>query len=60
VSLNQLAQAWTPSRPALQVAVVGARNASHAVDDDAVSLELTADVMEQIDQIMVDGVPVVG
>jgi aryl-alcohol dehydrogenase-like predicted oxidoreductase len=61
VSLSQLAVAWTLANPAVDVAIVGTRNASH-VDEAVVAAEfdLGRDVLHEIDEIMRDAVPVAG
>ena len=61
VSVSQLAVAWTLANPAVQVAIVGTRDASHV--DEAVAatgIELDSDVLHEIDEIMRDAVPVDG
>jgi len=61
VTLAQLAVAWTLANPAVQVAIVGTRNPDHVDEALAASeIDLGREVMEQIDEIMVDAVPVVG
>jgi aryl-alcohol dehydrogenase-like predicted oxidoreductase len=59
--LSQLAIAWTLANPAVDVAIVGTRNAAHI--DEAVAaaaIELTADELAEIDRIMADATPVAG
>jgi aryl-alcohol dehydrogenase-like predicted oxidoreductase len=61
VTLPQLAIGWTLANPAVDVAIVGTRDASHV--DDALAgaeLELDDEVMRRIDQIMIGAVPVAG
>ncbi|HEY4927857.1 MAG TPA: aldo/keto reductase [Acidimicrobiales bacterium] len=61
VSLSQMAIAWTLSNPAVDVAIVGTRNPAHL--DDALSagsLNLGEDVLDRIDQIVHDAVPIDG
>jgi aryl-alcohol dehydrogenase-like predicted oxidoreductase len=61
VSVGQLAIAWTLANPAVDVAIFGTRDASHV--DEAVAaadIELGSDVLEQIDEIMRDAVPIAG
>jgi aryl-alcohol dehydrogenase-like predicted oxidoreductase len=61
ITLPQLAVAWTLAHPAVHVAIVGTRDPDH-IDEAlaAADVELDARVMEQIDQIMADAVPVGG
>ncbi len=61
VTLAQLAVAWTLQNPAVHVAIVGTRNPNH-VDEAlaAADLVLDDDVMQRIDQVMTDAVPVGG
>jgi aryl-alcohol dehydrogenase-like predicted oxidoreductase len=61
VALSQLAVAWTLANPAVHVAIVGTRNARHI--DEAVAaaeLDLGADVLGRIDEILAAAVPVGG
>ena len=61
VSLSQLAVAWTVANPAVQVAIVGTRNASHIEEATAaVEIHLDEEVMDRIDQIMADATQVAG
>jgi aryl-alcohol dehydrogenase-like predicted oxidoreductase len=61
VSLSQLAVAWTLANPAVQVAIVGTRNASHVEEATAAAeIHLDDEVMDRIDQIMADAIPVAG
>ena len=60
-SVSRLAIAWTLANPAVQVAIVGTRNAKHI--DDAVaaaSLKLDADALRRVDEIVAAEVPVGG
>jgi aryl-alcohol dehydrogenase-like predicted oxidoreductase len=61
ITLAQLATAWTLANPAVNVAIVGTRNADH-VDEAlaAAEVDLNDEVMQRIDQIMVDAIPVSG
>jgi aryl-alcohol dehydrogenase-like predicted oxidoreductase len=61
ITLPQLAVAWTLAHPAVHVAIVGTRDPDH-VDEAlaAADVELDAGVMQRIDQIMADAVPVGG
>jgi aryl-alcohol dehydrogenase-like predicted oxidoreductase len=61
ITLAQLATAWTLANPAVNVAIVGTRNADH-VDEAlaAVEIDLGDEVMDRIDQIMADATPVSG
>jgi hypothetical protein len=61
VPLSQMAIAWTLANPAVDVAIVGTRDPAHL--DEALgagSLELDEDVLDQIDLIVRDAVPVDG
>jgi aryl-alcohol dehydrogenase-like predicted oxidoreductase len=61
VSLSQLAVAWTLANPAVDVAIVGTRNAGHV--DEAVAaaeLNLGRDIRQEIDEIMLEAVSVAG
>jgi aryl-alcohol dehydrogenase-like predicted oxidoreductase len=61
ITLAQLATAWTLANPAVDVAIVGTRNADHV--DEALAagdVELDGQVMERIDRIMSSASPVVG
>lgn len=60
-SVSQLAIAWTLANPAVHVAIVGTRSASHI--DDAISaadLHLSKAVLAQIDEIMRAAQPTAG
>ena len=61
MTLAQLAVAWTLHNPAVHVAIVGTRDPKH-VDEAlaAADLDLGTEVLQQIDRIMVDAVPVDG
>lgn len=61
MSLPQLAIAWTLSHPAVHVALVGARRASH-LDGSAAAADVTLsqDDRAHIDAILSDSAPVVG
>ncbi|MFZ0666895.1 MAG: aldo/keto reductase [Acidimicrobiales bacterium] len=61
ITLAQLAVAWTLQNPAVDVAIVGTRNPDH-VDEAlaAADLDLDDEVMQRIDEIMTDAVPVGG
>jgi hypothetical protein len=61
ITLAQLATAWTLAHPAVHVAIVGTRNPDH-IDEalSAADLDLDAEVLERIDQIMVNATPVSG
>jgi hypothetical protein len=59
--VSRLAIAWTLANPAVHVAIVGTRSASHI--DDAISsadLELSKEVLAQIDEIMRPAQPTAG
>jgi hypothetical protein len=60
-SVSRLAVAWTLAHPAVDVAIVGSRNATH-VDDAlaAAGLDLDEDALARIDTIMASSVPVAG
>jgi aryl-alcohol dehydrogenase-like predicted oxidoreductase len=61
ITLAQLATAWTLANPAVDVAIVGTRNADHVDEALAASeIDLHDEVMQRIDQIMVDATPVSG
>ncbi len=61
ITVAQLATAWTLANPAVDVAIVGTRNAEH-VDEAlaAAEIDLTDEVMGRIDLIMADATPVSG
>jgi aryl-alcohol dehydrogenase-like predicted oxidoreductase len=61
VPVSQLAVAWTLANPAVDVAIIGTRSASHV--DDAVaaaSLDLTDEVLSRINEIAKNAVHVEG
>jgi aryl-alcohol dehydrogenase-like predicted oxidoreductase len=61
ISLPQLAVAWTLANPAVDVAVVGARRASHLDETAAAAdIEISAADLQEIDEIMADALPVWG
>lgn len=58
-TLPQLALGWTLSNPAVHVAIVGTRDRDHVDEALAVSeIDLDDEVMERIDDLMADAVPV--
>jgi aryl-alcohol dehydrogenase-like predicted oxidoreductase len=60
-TLPQLAIGWTLGNPAVQVAIVGTRNADHVDEALAVSaVYLDDEVMQRIDALMADAVQVAG
>jgi aryl-alcohol dehydrogenase-like predicted oxidoreductase len=60
-TLPQLAIGWTLAHPAVHVAIVGTRDRDHVDEALAASaMDLDDDVMQRIDDLMVDAVPVVG
>jgi aryl-alcohol dehydrogenase-like predicted oxidoreductase len=61
ITLPQLAIAWTLANPAVHVAIVGTRDPDH-IDGAVAAAEIDLDdaVMQRIDQIMVDAIPVTG
>jgi aryl-alcohol dehydrogenase-like predicted oxidoreductase len=60
-SVSRLAIAWTLANPAVHVAIVGTRSTGHIEDAiAAVDLELDAQALRRIDQIVSDEVPVGG
>jgi aryl-alcohol dehydrogenase-like predicted oxidoreductase len=61
ITLAQLAVAWVLHNPAVHVAIVGTRSPDHVEEAlAAADFELEDEMMEQIDQIMVEAVPVGG
>jgi hypothetical protein len=61
ITLAQLATAWTLANPAVDVAIVGTRNAAHVAEAVAAAeIELDNEVMHRIDLIMADATPVSG
>jgi aryl-alcohol dehydrogenase-like predicted oxidoreductase len=60
-TVSQLAIAWTLAHPAVDVAIVGARRPAHIEDSvGAADVELTAEDLAEIDQIMAGAVTVAG
>jgi hypothetical protein len=61
ITLAQLVTAWTLANPAVDVAIVGTRNAAH-VDQAlaAADIDLDDEVMHRINLIMADATPVSG
>jgi aryl-alcohol dehydrogenase-like predicted oxidoreductase len=61
ITVSQLAVAWTLANPAVHVAIVGTRRASH-VDDSlgAVQVSLSESDLDEIDRIMASATPVAG
>jgi aryl-alcohol dehydrogenase-like predicted oxidoreductase len=61
ITLPQLAIAWTISNPAVDVAIVGARNPAH-LDDPAAAADilLSAWDRDEIDAMLIDAVEIVG
>jgi aryl-alcohol dehydrogenase-like predicted oxidoreductase len=61
ITVSQLAVAWTLANPAVHVAIVGTRRASH-VDDSlgAVQVSLSESDLVEIDRIMASATPVAG
>jgi hypothetical protein len=61
VTVAQLAIAWTLAHPSVHVAIVGSRNPDHVRDTlSAVELELDAQSLSRIEDIMWDVIPVAG
>jgi hypothetical protein len=61
VPLGQLAVAWTLANPAVHVAIVGTRDPAHVDEAVAASgLQLSSDVLNQIDAVMQGAEPVAG
>jgi aryl-alcohol dehydrogenase-like predicted oxidoreductase len=60
-TLPELAIGWTLTNPAVHVAIVGTRDRDH-VDEAlaAAAIELDDEVMQRIDDLMADAVPVAG
>jgi hypothetical protein len=61
VPVSQLAVAWILANPAVHVAIIGTRSATHV--DDAVaaaSLDLTDELLSQVDEIAKSAVHVEG
>jgi hypothetical protein len=60
-TVGQLAVAWVLARPAVQVAIVGARTPAHLAESlGALNLTLGPDDLAEIDRIMAGAVPVGG
>jgi hypothetical protein len=60
-TVSQLAVAWTLANPAVHVAIVGSRKASHIADSvGAADLALSADDLAEIDRIMEGAVAIAG
>jgi aryl-alcohol dehydrogenase-like predicted oxidoreductase len=60
-TVSQLAIAWTLAHPAVEVAIVGARRATHIEDSvGAADFELSDDDLAEIDRIMAGAVAVAG
>jgi aryl-alcohol dehydrogenase-like predicted oxidoreductase len=60
-TIAQLAVAWVLARPAVQVAIVGARTPAHLTESlGALDLTLSQDDLAEIDRIMAAAVPVGG
>jgi aryl-alcohol dehydrogenase-like predicted oxidoreductase len=60
-TVSQLAIAWTLANPAVQVAIVGTRNARHIAEAlGAADIELSEGDLARIDAIVAEGVPVGG
>jgi aryl-alcohol dehydrogenase-like predicted oxidoreductase len=60
-TLPQLAISWTLVNPAVHVAIVGTRDRDHVDEALAASaMDLDDEVMQRIDALMVDAVPVAG
>ncbi|WP_163506282.1 aldo/keto reductase [Fodinicola acaciae] len=61
VTLTQLATAWTLANPAVQVAIIGTRNADHITDAiGAADVRLDADTLARIDAITAKGAQIGG
>ncbi|HEV7584256.1 MAG TPA: aldo/keto reductase [Solirubrobacteraceae bacterium] len=60
-TVSQLAIAWTLANPAVDVAIVGSRHASHIEDSvGALELDLSPEEMSEIDELMSGAVAVAG
>jgi aryl-alcohol dehydrogenase-like predicted oxidoreductase len=60
-TLPQLAIGWALAHPAVQVAIVGTRDRAHVDEAVAASaIDLDDEVMQRIDALIVDAVPVAG
>ena len=61
ITVSQLAIAWTLANQAVNVAIVGARQAGHIEDSlSAVDISLTDSDLDEIETIMDDAIPVAG
>ena len=61
LTLPQLAVAWTPANPAVEVAIVGAHRAAQLEGTaSAADLHLAPDDLDAIDAILADATPVRG
>ncbi|MFE7802454.1 aldo/keto reductase [Nocardia sp. NPDC057440] len=61
ITVSQLAIAWTLANPAIHVAIVGARHASHVEDSlAAAEVSLSDTDLDEIDKIMAWATPVAG
>ncbi len=61
ITVSQLAIAWTLSNPAVHVAIVGARQASHIQESlGAADVPLSDADLDEIDKIMASATPVAG
>jgi aryl-alcohol dehydrogenase-like predicted oxidoreductase len=61
ITVSQLAIAWTLANPAVHVAIVGARRASHVEDSlAAANVSLSDADLAEIDTIMTSAIPVAG
>jgi aryl-alcohol dehydrogenase-like predicted oxidoreductase len=61
ITMPQLAVAWTLSHPAVQVAIIGARNPAHLEESArAAEVELSGDDRQELEGILADAVPQTG
>jgi aryl-alcohol dehydrogenase-like predicted oxidoreductase len=61
ITVSQLAIAWTLANPAVNVAIVGARQVGHIEDSlSAAEISLCDSALDEIDKIMADATPVAG
>ena len=61
ITLPQLAVAWTLANPAVHVAIVGARRPGHLTETAAAAdITLSESDLKEIDEILIDAVPVWG
>jgi len=61
ITLPQLAVAWTLANPAVHVAIVGARRPGHLTETAAAAdITLSEPDLKEIDEILIDAVPVWG